>query len=205
MTPLNPSVSYRLLVPLIAVLAALLLFAACGGDDEDEAPDGGAATPEARETPPADDDEEEPPTEAPDADDNGDADGTPSGEGVNVCELLPADEMSDILGEPVEAAESSVEPFFSCQYEGEEFAGALVTVYQAGSEDEAEAYVSIGRENSEDVEGLGDDAYWLGAPANSLAVREGSTVLEVAVYNLDEADEREAAVAIAETLLERLP
>ncbi len=173
----------------IAVLAtALSVATACGGEDEDEGDDG---EPVAMET-------DSPEGETP---------GRGEVSGVDPCELLSADEVEDVLGGPVgePTLDDSAYPLVSCSFATEDAAYSVDVMLYSGEREEVEALFEYNREEFEEVEGVGEAAYWAAEPFSQIEVLQGNYEVAISVYAPGEESHLEAAKDLAKKALDRLP
>jgi len=191
----------NLFVKMMAVVAIAMLslfaFAACGGDDDGDGGDGGNGAPTATE--PADGEE---PTEAPDEQ---------SSEDVTACDLVTKEEAAELLGEPVDDADTGAA---SCVYSAESidsFASVGLGLFSFETDGAANTSFDEGKaqvDSPEDLSGLGDEAYW-DPLFGSVDIRQGRHFVTISVAFADgdsaSAEGMEAALALAETVLSRLP
>jgi hypothetical protein len=78
-------------------------------------------------------------------------------------------------------------------------------VYSA-SRDDVEAYFEIKREDYEEIDGIGEAAYWAGSPFLQIEVLQGTydVAISVGVYEPG-FDARTAAIHLAEKAIDRVP
>ncbi|HUF54246.1 MAG TPA: hypothetical protein VMR52_10795 [Dehalococcoidia bacterium] len=179
----------RILALSLAALA--LLLAACGGDDDDDG-DAPAGTAPAAVEVTADDDGDDP------TNDNGDVIS-------EACTLLTTDEISSALGGNVgEGAPGlPINPAASaCQWTSTDSTVSLfIEVLSEGGRDWFEN-VQPGRE-TEPVEGIGDEATF--DTIGVLEVIQGDVMVTVQpILPLSEVDDRQAAISLAELVLQRV-
>lgn len=219
---------YRWLAGALAgVLAALLLVVmACGDDDGgeeagdgDNGPtatldggDGGDDSGDGDDGDDAGDDGDEPTDDAGTGDDDdgsGDDDGGSGDNGftgeVNPCDLLTVDEVSAALGQPVgEGGLTDFDPFFECDWEGENFDSVNLSVY-TDERDLVEQYFEVGNEESEQIDGIGEKAYYDDSIIPSLEILSGNTDILISLVADEDADARSILSELAAAAVERLP
>jgi hypothetical protein len=186
--------------PLTAsVLAVLLLLAACGDDDGGES---GTTTDVA--------------TDFPEGDDLSTG-GVPTGDGIQTaCDLLTDDDAETLLGGPVTVEMDTDEAQAStCAYvlEDDNTVALGVGIGTFDDTEAAENAFLMARANAQfdeldpqDVEGLGDEAYWIAATTNftreiegeelvmgELDVRDGTTLVTVYLTPPEQATAEQAA------------
>lgn len=194
-----------LLVGGCLFLVAGVSAAGCGDDSGD------GATPfvsisAGEDTPaPSDDGDDGDQDATPNDNDADDRDGEGS-EGVpddfDACTLLTVEEIAEATGVTVDVGEPFGDPpFYDCQWtaNGGGFDVSLFT----GERDDVEFYFGIGHEADEEVDGVGDEAYWDDTLA-SLEVLTGNYSVTVgsggtAVMTLEE------TIEVAEKVIDRLP
>jgi hypothetical protein len=188
--------------PMLVLLVVAL--AACGGAPASDPAAGGgdAATP----SPDA--------TDTTDAGDDGSGDGSdggPTGD-FNLCDVLSADEVSDIAGaEVAETMPADLQGVYSCNYLGADDAAIAGTTLalSAGEISAADLFrANESAEGSEPVDGLGDGAVMTGDenfPVLMVLVDDALYSLSVLADNLDGAGKREATIEMARQSVDRLP
>lgn len=181
----------RALAVLFVAAAALVAFAACGGgDDGNDKPK--ATQPSGGESP----------TDEPDGQTPGD---------VTSCDLVSKEEAADILGEPVDDADTGAA---ACVYSAssiDSFASVGVSLLSLENEDAANTVFDEGKaqvDAPEDISGLGDEAYW-DPSFGSVDIRQDEHFVSISVAFADgdsTTDEgKQAALDLAETAVGRLP
>lgn len=190
---------HPVLAPLTAVAVVLLFVAACGGGDDGNGDQ--AASPTATG---GGDGNDGGPTSPGDGNGGGGGDGIVGD--VDACALVTTDEVSAALGETVaEGIGTSQSPFATCTWEAESGNFIDVMVYSA-SRDEVEAYFEISREDFEEIDGIGEAAYWAGSPFLQIEVLQGTydVAISVGVYEPD-FDARRVAIDLAGKAIDRIP
>lgn len=151
----------KVAVLLMLVLGMTLALAgACSGSDEDGAPvvsilDGDDE--QATGAPSATPDEG-----GSDSDDDSDGEGEGSGDvpsDFDACSLLTADEIAGVIGVAVDEGERfESPPNYDCQWLGD--AGGIDVLVFTGERDDVRSYFEIGHEDDDEVDGVGEGAYW---------------------------------------------
>lgn len=119
---------------------------------------------------------------------------------VDACALLTNEEIEAATGLPVTDEPSSADMIFnSCSWNIGDM-GASVTL----ALDDKFLYEQMRGENDEDVDGIGDEAYW--SWLHALYVRTGDRYFDIQVVTLEGGDaELNAAKELALKVIERLP
>ncbi len=171
----------------IAALATALALAGCGGDDDDAADDEvGTTTTE----------------EAAASDDGGN-------EGVLLCEVVPDEFVSDAIGVVLSSAETLFNDENACNYESEDGAYRLFLGRTPDLEQGTSFFLDTGEANIEDfeeIDGVGDAAYFGRSGDNALAAAIGDGFVTTANLSLpaddDIADHRDALVELLTQVVE---
>jgi len=188
---LTTSLIRRAAVPILAGICALLLIAACGSDSKEEEP----TEPSGQQTPVE--------TATSEPADGGDQ---TSGETVDACALLSADEAEAAIGAPVgEPTQENTPPVFACSYEAAGFEGlSVVVVVFQDADQAADAFQSaIDINDYDEVSGIGERAYT--SVIYDLSVLTGKYEVSIDVNPAGDGDEAELAKSVAVTVLARLP
>lgn len=159
-------------------------------DASDDGDDGGEATDAAAS-----------PSEA---DDSGDGEGDDQDvpEDVDACALLTTDEVGAAIGVSVDDGERFDEPpFFDCQWSTG--AGSVDLSLVTGERADVESYFKIGHESDEEVDDVGEQAYWRSA-LHTLEVLTGNYSVAVSSSGSGELT-LEAATDLVKKAIERLP
>src|SRR5690606_18873532 len=103
---------------------------------------------------------------------------------IDVCALIPREDVEAVVGAPVGAAAREDLPpfFFGCRYEEDGITSTIslgTLVHE--NEDNAESSFDIGAENYEAVEGIGDRAY-NAQPIQDITVLYGNYEVSVGIY-----------------------
>lgn len=204
----------------VALAAGVLIVAACSGDDGSSQPTatgGGAATTST------------PASTSPTEEGAGETDGEGTAQGssttgtagqvtstdnvddpldLDVCTVLPGDDVADAIGKPVGAGRrEDAAPYLGCRYEA---AGSpqivTVGVIPYPDAEQAEESFDFAADQYPAVEGVGDRAY-NSQPIADISVLSGRYEVSVGLYFVDDDDARELTMArdLAAILLDRLP
>jgi hypothetical protein len=183
------------------------------GDDPDNGSDDGGNGPDATgaddETSAADDDDDNGSSggDAQDGgangggggDDDDNDDPTPTrSPNARVC-LVTVAEVSDAIGEDVRLDSSDD----GCTFITDDFETVHVVASDLGDDAEEAFQTGFGVLGGEEVDGIGDDAFWLEG-FNQLNVRDGDQHLIVTLVFSDTASARSAGLEIAEAALTRI-
>lgn len=194
---------------LVGLAAAALPGAACGSGGDDGV-SGSDATPfvsisESDETPDAGDDAGDgaAPNDSPDTgDDSGDGDDGGVPDDVDACALLTTDEVAAAAGATVGEGEPfESPPFYDCQWLAED-GGINVSVF-SGDRDEVESFFEIGHEYDEEVDDVGEAAFWDDELQN-LEVLSGNYSVAISLAGVGQLT-LETAIELAELAIGRLP
>jgi len=174
----------RVLALVACLTAATLLLAACGGGDESgSTPTVAPADTTAATT------AEAPETTAP---------GSSGSSTITACELFPQDEAEAIIGAPLELIAASDD--YRCSYDGGlvdgELLGALLSISptSADASDLAAARGALDPATTEDIEGLGEAAYyWDAGAVHSVNFVKNGVFVIVTVNELVDGDDVRAA------------
>jgi len=193
-------------------LTLLLLLAACGGDDDDDAGDdgsgNGATATEATDG--GDDGGDQ--TDAPeDTEDSGDDDDDGGDSGFHACDLMTSEEVSAIVGAEVGEGRDYLATgpgATQCEWASED--SSTVVYIEAMTEGGPDWYEAIhfpsgDPGDTEEVDGVGDEATW-DTFLDSLDAIEGDKFVAVQpLLFFSEADDKTVAIELAKLALERVP
>jgi hypothetical protein len=99
--------------------------------------------------------------------------------------------------------DEDVAPLAGCRWEPEGLLLVTVTVFD-GNEAEVQAYYEFSEDGSDAVEGLGDKAHYSEVTKSLEVLVDDNTDITVQVVNA-ELDEKQAAIDLAEKVIDRLP
>ena len=187
---------------LLLILPILLLLAACGGGDGEGGSGSGsnATATSAEET-----DGAEPTGEDGESSPTGASSGVNGGSGeIDACALLTDAEVEAVLGTPASGSpEADLGAIQGCRWEPGGLLLVTVSVFR-GSKEEVEAYFEFSQANSDSVEGIGQKAHYNDITKSLEVLVDDETDVTVAVVNAD-IDEKQAAIDLAEMVINRLP
>lgn len=188
------------------ILAALMLFAACGGGDDDDdtgdhnsptaTEDGGDASEDPTDG--SSDDPTEEPTEV------SGGDGGSSAGDVDSCSLLEDDEIEAATGATVDGSEPTQSgDFFDCDWDLNGGLGYLNVSVLTGDDVQLEEYYSL-TQDAEEIDGIGKKAQYDGIIGAETLLDDYEVTVSMFIATLEDADKREASIALLRKVVDRL-